>query len=539
MMTTRRLLRTLLWLLVALVVTGAVVFVLVIVYPTPLEHWLQDGVVIALREHYGSQVTLQNLHIHVAAVVTASADDLVVPNPGDPSLPPLITVKHLDLEAPLPDLLRSPVHISRVRLQGLEIRVGHKHEAEKAASAPASLAGGTPAGPLQQSAPSESKPKRRTHLADFVIGEVDADGAKLYILRKDPGREPLLLDLRRLQLRSAGPRQPMKFTAELTNPKPPGLIDTSGHFGPWDFDDASNTPLGGHYTFQHADLSVFNGISGTLSSVGDYSGVLRNILVDGTTDTPDFKLDRGGEMVHLTTTFHAIVDGTNGNTYLQPVKAHFLHSDVVTTGEVAGHPGQKGKTLLLDVDIHHARVEDVLALAAESEPAVTGVLGVKAKVNLPPGKEPVLQRMVIGGTFRLEDAHFTNDTVNKVIVEMSKRGQGRPGDDSITDVPADLGGDFAMKEQTLSFARLQFMVPGAEAQFKGRYGLVNHGVNFSGDVRLQAKISEMVGGDKGWLLFPLDAIFSRHGAGTWLPMKIDGTREHPQVHVEWKKIFGG
>ena len=71
--------------------------------------------------------------------------------------------------------------------------------------------------------------------------------------------------------------------------------------------------------------------------------MLHNITVDGTTDTPDFKLDSGGQSVHLTTQFHAIVDGTNGNTYLQPVKAHFLDSDIVTNGEVVGHRDERAR----------------------------------------------------------------------------------------------------------------------------------------------------------------------------------------------------
>ncbi len=359
--------RVLLWLVVTLIVAAATVFVLVIVYPAPLERWLQDRVVLALRQHYGAEVTLQNLKIRVAPVIDAGADNLVVANPGDPSLPPLITVKHFTLRAPLPDLLRSPVHISNVKLEGLEIRVGPKRQAAGNTVTKTAAAGNATV--TTHAAGAANLPKRRTHLADFVIDTVEADGAKLYILRKDPGRAPLLFDLHRLELRSAGAGEPMKFTAELTNPKPPGVIDTTGHYGPWDFGDPSATPLGGHYTFQHADLSVFNGISGTLSSTGDYSGVLRNILVDGATDTPDFKLDHGGETVHLTTKFHAIVDGTNGDTYLQPVKAHFLNSDVVTSGKVTGTPGQKGKTILLDVDIQHAHVQDVLALAAKSEPA--------------------------------------------------------------------------------------------------------------------------------------------------------------------------
>ena len=50
-------------------------------------------------------------------------------------------------------------------------------------------------------------------------------------------------ELRALTLRSAGIGQPMRFKAELTNPKPPGLIHTSGKFGPWNVDEPSETRL--------------------------------------------------------------------------------------------------------------------------------------------------------------------------------------------------------------------------------------------------------------------------------------------------------
>ena len=222
--------RFLLWLL-TLVVAAATLFVLVILFPAPLERWLQDRVVLALREHYGAEVMLQNLQIKVAPVIDASADNLVVANPGDPSLPPLITVKHFTLRAPLPDLLRSPVHITDVKLEGLEIRVGPKRQASAGAPSGDRNAGNATVSKPTHPAPAANMPKRHIHLADFVIDKVEADGAKLYILRKDPGRAPLLFDLRRLDLRSAGAGQPMKFTAELTNPKPPGVIDTTGHYG--------------------------------------------------------------------------------------------------------------------------------------------------------------------------------------------------------------------------------------------------------------------------------------------------------------------
>lgn len=475
---------------------------------------------VALREHYQANVQLENLQVTLAPTLRATADNLVIPRRGDPSLPPLITVKHLIMQASVFSLLRTPVHISHLQLDGMQIRAG----------------GGRPG--QRKPGPLAPKPEPTTRLANFVIDHVQANGAKLYILRKDPSREPLLFDLQKLSLRSAGIGQPMKFTAQLTNPTPPGLIDTTGRFGPWDFDDPSNTSVGGHYNFQHADLSVFNGISGILSSAGEYTGILRSILVDGTTDVPDFQLDRGGEAVHLTTQFHAIVDGTNGNTYLQPVKAHFLNSDIVTRGQVASKPGEKGKTITLAIDMQNARLQDVLSLASKAEPpALTGALLLNADVDLPPGKEPVLQKMILSGKFHVSDARFSSPQITSVIAELSRRGQGKPEDKSITDVPAVFSGIFGLRNSTLSFSQLQFVVPGAEAQMSGSYGLHSMAINFTGDVRLHATISQMVGGNKGWILFPFDPIFMKHGAGTWLPVSITGTREHPELHIEWRKLF--
>jgi hypothetical protein len=303
-------------------------------------------------------------------------------------------------------------------------------------------------------------------------------------------------------------------------------------------DQPSDTKVDGHYVFQHADLSVFKGISGMLSSVGDYHGVLHNIVVDGTTDTPDFKLDRGGESVHLTTKFHAIVDGTNGNTFLQPVKAHFLNSDIVTNGEVIGHAGHKGKTLLLDVDIQHAHVQDVLALAAKSEPPVlTGWLGLKAKLNLPPGDDTVLNRMLLDGNFRVWNAHFTTEKIKQILVEVSRRGQGKPEDESIVDVAAEFAGNFHLQTSDLTFSQLQFAVPGVQAQMRGSYGLHSERVNFAGDVKLQARVSQTMSGVAHYILIPFDPLFMKHGAGTYLPVTVGGTRQHPEVRLQLGKIF--
>ncbi len=519
-MPTRHTVRNLIWTALAFLAVVSIVLIYLLTVPAPLERYLQGRMLLALRQHYNADVQIENLHVTLLPEFYATADNFVLPNRGGPDLPPLITVKHVTVRAGVLELLRTPVHLSWLRLDGLVIQVSPKRDRPPAAAV----------------LPSQSK--HHIHLANFVIDKVDADNTELYILRKDPKREPMEFELRRLTLHSAGIGQPMKFTAQLTNPTPPGLIETAGHFGPWDFDDPSGTKVDGHYTFHNADLSVFNGISGILSSVGNYQGILHNIVVDGTTDVPDFQLDRGGQPVHLTTQFHAIVDGTNGNTYLQPVNAHFLNTDIVTNGEVASKPGEKGKTIALKVDIRKAHIQDVMALAAKSGPAaLTGRLELNAGLVLPPGKVPVLQKMRLSGRFHIYDARFTVDKVKNAIDGLSRRGQGKPDDTSITNVPADFAGDFSMGDGTLSFSKLQFQVPGAQAQIQGRYGLQTEQINFVGDVRLTATVSQTMTGSKRVLLAPLDPLFSKHGAGTYLPVEIAGTRQHPEIKLQLKKVF--
>ena len=94
----------------------------------------------------------------------------------------------------------------------------------------------------------------------------------------------------------------MDFEAQVQNPTPPGAIHITGSFGPWVVDDPGSSPVRGDYTFDHADLSDFKGIAGILNSTGHYQGTLRELNVDGETDTPDFRLSHFGNTMVLHTT---------------------------------------------------------------------------------------------------------------------------------------------------------------------------------------------------------------------------------------------
>ncbi len=498
--------------LLIIVVAGGVIWLLTV--PAPLEHMLQARVERALQNHFQRDVRLENMHVTLIPVFRVTADNFTLPN-RQPDQPPFIAIKHFTAVANPLELLRTPIHVTSLHLEGLVINIAPK--AENPAESP--------------------KPKKRLHLANFVIDRVLADGTLLYILPKSSDHDPMEFDLKKLSLSSAGIGQPMDFQAELTNPKPPGLIHTKGKFGPWNM-EPSLTPVSGHYTFEDADLGIFNGLSGILSSVGDYNGQLNNIVVDGTTDTPDFKLDSGATAVHLKTEFHAIVDGTSGNTYLQPVNASFLNSHVIARGEVAGEKGKKGKTIRLDIDVHDSRVEDMLALATEKgDSLLTGKMMTQAKLVIPPRDQPVLDKMSLAGRFQVQDGHFPDQDVQSKLDALSQRGQGKPKDPQIHDVPAEFQGVFHFENARMSFSQVNFNVPGVEVQMKGTYSVRNEDMNFTGDVRLQATVSQTMSGLRKWAVVPFDPIFHRKGAGTYLPVHIEGTKNKPQIKLDWKKIL--
>src|SRR5204863_2886999 len=163
----------------------------------------------------------------------------------------------------------------------------------------------------------------------IYVDEFVCEKTQLIINTVMPGKLPLEFDISKLNMQEIGPGQPLRFLATLMNPKPVGEIHSTGFFGPWQADDPRSTPVRGDYSFNHADLSTIKGIGGILSSTGQYDGTLGNIVVDGETNTPDFRIAISGHPVPLTTKFHAIVDGTSGDTYLEPVQAKILKSSRV------------------------------------------------------------------------------------------------------------------------------------------------------------------------------------------------------------------
>jgi hypothetical protein len=480
---------------------------------------------------------------------------------------PLISLDQFRFHVPLRYERGKPVKISRVRLEGLKIVVPPRSERDKQTGIESALTRPTPgaesahqSGPALEQATNQKQGNAGQSgagtLSNVVVERIECERAELILETDKPNKLPLGFEIAHLTLRDVRAQGPMKFEADLINPKPRGFIHSSGTLGPWQAADPGETAVSGTYTFDHADLATFKGIAGILSSKGEYAGTLREITVDGNADVPDFRLPQFGNPVQLHTQFHARVDGTDGDTWLDPVDATLGHSHFTTRGEVvrvrpAGHGGEAvtsagippladfGHDINLKVDIDRGRIEDFLRLANHAEtPILTGALVTKATLHIPPGPGPAHERIRLDGEFKLENARFSDVRVQGKIESLSLRGQGRPQDVKSTDpneVTSEMEGEFHMADSVITLPDLHYNVPGAAIELKGRYPLEGF-MHFDGTARMQATVSKMVGGWKGFLLKPADRFFKKEGAGTVVPILIRGPHDQPEFSVDFGRM---
>ena len=489
-----------------------------------IEPYLREQTIAYLSKRFASEVDLAALEVSMpldspldialrggrGATVNVTGRGIELRHLGRRDYPPLFRMRNISFRVDLYTVWHPPAVIEEVRIDGLELHIPPKGQ-RPAWKAPVGKQGDQP-------------PPR--------IEKVVADGAKLSILPKDPEKLPLEFAIFKLALKGAGAGAAMQYDAGLTNAKPPGVIQARGTFGPWQAEEPAETRLTGDYRFEKADLGVFAGIAGMLESTGKFQGPLASIVVDGETRTPDFRLRSGGRPVPLTTRFHAIVNGTNGDTRLEPVRATLGRSHFEVRGAVARDRKETRKTVSLDAQFLDGFIEDALHLAMKGEPILRGPLTLKVKIDVPPGRGPITERLRLDGEFFLRDAQFTTATVQQQIDSLSRRGQGRPSDPGITEVPSDLEGAFVMGDGRIDFSRLRFIVPGAAVDLTGGYGFRSEELDFHGTLRLDAKVSQTMSGWKRWALKPADPFFAKQGAGTLLKIQVVGTRSAPKFGLE-------
>jgi hypothetical protein len=482
-----------------------------------MDNFVRLWVIRSLSEHFHSRVELAAIRVTGFPQLGVTGEDLTIHFDGRTDVPPLIHIDKFSFSLGVLAILRLPRHISTARIENMTITVPPRGEKPNPK-------------PKEQEKPSNL-------ISSLIIDEVICKNTVLITLPRepDPGKpkkEPLEWDIHDLDFTSASLDKPFHFYGKLTNAKPKGEIDTTGDFGPWVLDEPSATPVSGTYKFTDADLGPFPGIAGILSSTGKYSGEIAKLQVEGETNTPDFSLDKIGKPVPLRTEYSATVDGTNGDTFLHPVRATLIRSLIIAEGSVINEPDHIGHRIILNIGAPDGRIQDILSLAMNSDkPILTGPAKIKAKLLLPPGKEKVLDKMILDGQIGIDDARWSSPEVRQALESLSRHAEGKPGDDDAGSAVSDLHGNFHVEKGIVNFSSLTFSIPGAAIDLAGTYKLVGGEIALNGHLRLQAKLSQTVTGTKSFFLKALDPFFQKNGAGAVIPISVSGTRVNPTVGV--------
>ena len=485
------------------------------------EPIIRARVIDTLSAHFHAPVELDHLDISLIKGVELAATGAEVEGTGlripyivDPDQPhtdrnaPMLSVQHFSFTTRIRGLLHQPTRIAEVDVDGMELHIPPKGLRSKILG---------------------RRDTRHPPKISLVVKEIHCKNVKIFIDTDKPGKDPLEFDIQKMNLQDVGAGRPFTYQAELVNPVPVGEVHAEGHFGPWNIDDPRETALDGLYSFSHADLNTIKGIGGMLDSHGQFSGVLDHIAIDGETNTPDFSLDVSDHPMPLHTVFHAYVDGTTGDTFLDPVQARLQNSEFTARGKVVTVKG-KGHDIDMNVDIPHGRMQDFLEVGVKTRPALmNGILTMKGRLHIPPGETRVPEKMQLAGSFQLHEVRFNNPAIQDKVDGLSARAQGKPKEVAIVssdrqaEVSSMMSASFSLNHGLVDVHDLHYQIPGALVLLNGVYSTDGNLFEFKGHVRTDATASQMVTGWKSWLLKPVDRFLKKDGAGVQLPISVSGT----------------
>ena len=525
------------YLVIGLVASVLLGFVLMLVVASRLakrfEPYIREQAILYLRRRFDSEVELTALRVQMpqtsplrlllnrgrGAVARVEGEGLLLRHKGRKDVPPMFAMKEFSFEVDLGTLFETPKIVRLVTLDGMEINIPPKGQRPTLGS--------------RDRADVNTDLQDSSSKTGVIIEKVVVRNSNLTILPAEQNKVPLRWGLHRVQLASVGVGVAMKYEAELTNAKPPGEIVSQGNFGPWVAGEPGDTPLDGAYTFDNADLGVFDGIAGILHSDGKFEGELDSIAVQGQATVPDFRLKMAGNRVPLSTHFDVLVDGTNGNTVLRPVSGTLGRTSFTTSGGIIKHEGDAARGISLTVSMPKGELQDLLRLAMKGPSFMEGVISLRTKIDIPPlSSKKIKEKLLLDGNFELSQGKFLRSSIQDKIDTLSRRGQGQPKNQQIDEVIHRMKGVFQLNNEVMTFKSLSFAVPGAAVDLAGNYNLRADLLDFHGALRLQANVSQTMTGWKRWALKPVDPFFSKNGAGTFLRIKVDGSADDPNFGLD-------
>jgi AsmA-like C-terminal region len=435
------------------------------------------------------------------------------------AVPPLVTIRKLTVQSSYLNFLVRPHLVSRIELEGLRVNVPLPTDAGRLSSGQGTSV--------------------------VTIGEVIVHDAVLDVVRHD-NKTPLQFDIHDLILKSASAKSGASYRVDLRNPEPPGEIHSTGHIGPFQKGDFAETPASGEYTFDRADLSVFKGIAGVLSSKGKFAGSLGKLDVEGGADIPNFEVLRSGHSLPLRTRFVLAVDATNGDVAINNLTAMRGRTNVAVNGSVAHKGDMQGKFTSLNFTVRDGHIEDLLPIfvaGREHASPLAGETNLTAQVTVPPRGKQLLEELALEGDFDVSNGHFEKTTTKASVDKFSAGASGEKKEthanpapaDSTESVAAQLRGHVVLRSTIATMTDVSLSVPGADANMHGTFNVISQKIDFHGTVRTNADLSQQSSGAISIFAKVLDPFF-RKKRGTVVPVVMSGTYRDPHFGLDLNPV---
>src|SRR6478672_5298997 len=499
------------WILLGISIL-AIVFLAIMVAKWPFT---REAMTKRLERASSAQVDMRGFHSTYFPFPGCVAEDVVFREKtsvaGQKPADPIITIRKLTIESTFAGLLSKPGRIRRIIADGLLIHVPH---------------GGVS---LHSEASSGSD--------QTVIEELRADNAVLELATGQTAEKKLVFQIHSAQFHNIGGGQAVPFQVSLHLPVPPGEVESSGSIGPWKDEKGTvrSTAISGKYVLTRADLSVFKALAGIVFSRGEFSGNLEKLNVTGMTDTPNFEVKESGHPFHLSTQFRGVLDMKTGDLVLPSIEGQLGNTNLIAHASVSGRP----KMVTLDVTHGQGEIQDLILLFSNAKASpVIGPVVFQTHAVLPSEHRPFKERVRLTGNFSINRARFTSENTQKNVDQLSERAEGKKDKEKDYDqdddsngferVLTDLKGDVVMKDGVATFSPVSFALPGAAADMKGTYNLLNKRVDLRGKMRMLATVSQATTGAKSIFLKVLDPFYKKKkkGAGAEVPIKMTGTYGH-------------
>jgi hypothetical protein len=224
-----------------------------------------------------------------------------------------------------------------------------------------------------------------------------------------------------------------------------------------------------------------------------------------------------------------------GDLVLPSIEGRLGNTNLIAHGSVSGRP----KTVTLDVTHGQGEIQDLILLFSNAKTSpVVGPVVFQTHAVLPSEHRPFKERVRLTGNFSINRARFTSANTQKNVDQLSERAEGKKDKEKDYDqdddsngferVLTDLKGDVVMKDGVATFSPVSFAMPGAAADMKGTYNLLNKRVDLRGKMRMLATVSQATTGAKSIFLKVLDPFYKKKkkGAGAEVPIKMTGTYGH-------------